>query len=207
MVKEKSFIGEYSVGLSMVLPLKNILHERYRCATPIFPWITREGSNISKYIHKNDLFRIIGIYPRRPKLVQDKTDIEFKFNQQIINGANCGLQLGIPIIAGCPIVRNFWELSDNPKFLWINLGLSGRNEFSVKVESGVPNFIGLSNDLLLHDQEFLSIIDLHSKIFSIQDAINVFKEISRESLRVPYYSRFVFGGTYKPIYFLLKENE
>jgi hypothetical protein len=207
MIKEKSFIGEYSVGLSMVLSLKVILHERYRYVTPIFPWITREGSNISKYIHTNDQFRIFGIYPRRPKLTQDKTDIEFKFNQQILNGANRGLKLGLPIIAGCPIVRNFWELSDNPIFLWIKVGLSGTEEFSFKVVGDSPNFTGLSNDLLLHDQEILSFIDLHSKIFSIQHSIEAFKEISRDSLGVPYYSRFVFGGIYKPIYFLLKENE
>ena len=102
MSEAKSFLGEYSIGLSIAPCIKGILHKKYKYVTPIFPWVTREGSNISKSLHRNDRFKIFGIFPRRPKLTSDGEDMEFKINLEVISGANCGLKLGIPLIAGVP---------------------------------------------------------------------------------------------------------
>jgi hypothetical protein len=204
MSEAKSFIGEYSVGLSIVPCIKEVLHEKYKYVTPIFPWATREGSNISKYLHRSDYFQILGLFPRRPKLTSESEDIEFKINVQVIAGAYCGLKLGIPIIAGCPLVKNFWELSDNPRFIWIRLELNKNADFMIKIKEKESLTPVLANILFNKNQDILDYINEKAKFFSIEQALKAFREVKMATLNLPFHSRFVFGGVYKPIYFLLK---
>ena len=200
----KSFLGEYSIGLSIAPCIKEILHKRYKYVTPIFPWVTREGSNISKNLHRNDRFKIFGIFPRRPKLTSGGEDIEFKINSEVLAGANSGLKLGIPLIAGCPLVKNFWELSDNPRFIWIRLNLDKKDDFLFKIKEGETFTPPLSRILFNTNQEILDYIDVKTKLFSIEEALKAFREIKMTSMNIPYIPRFGFSSTYKPIYFLLK---
>lgn len=204
MSEAKSFIGEYSIGLSLVPYIKEILHEEYEFVTPIFPWLTREGSNISKYLHRNDQFKIFGIYPRRPKLAFESEDLEFKINAHIIDGAHSGLKLGIPIIAGCPLVKNFWELSNKIKFLWIRLDLDNNNDFLFKIKKSETFNPALSRILFNKNHEILDYINENANLLSIELAIEAFKEVKMATISAPFYSGFLFGGGYKPIYFLLK---
>lgn len=50
----------------------------------------------------------------------------------------------------------------------------------------------------------LNYINEYAKLFSIDEALNSFKEINMKSMNFEFYPRFGFGGIYKPIYFLLK---
>jgi len=204
MSEAKSFIGEYSVGLSIVPCIKEILHEKYEYVTPIFPWMTREGSNISKFLHRSDQFRILGIFPRRPKLTSDSEDIEFKINAQIIAGAYGGLELGIPIIAGGPLVKNFWELSNNPRFIWIRLELKKNDDFLIKIKETECFTPALTKILFNKNQEILDYLNEKAKLFSIEEALDAFREVKMITMNFPFHSRFLFGSVYKPIYFLLK---
>ncbi len=204
MSEAKSFIGEYSIGLSLVPYIKEILHEEYEFVTPIFPWMTREGSNISKDLHRNDQFKIFGIYPRRPKLTLDSEDLEFKINAHIIAGAYGGLKLGIPIIAGCPLVKNFWELSNNIKFLLIRLDLDKNSDFLFKIKKGETFKPALSRILFNKNHEILDYINEKAKLFSIEQAIKAFKEVKMKSMNWASYPRFGFSGGYKPFYFLIR---
>lgn len=205
MNKAISFLGEYTIGLSIAPTIKELLHKEYKFITPIFPWMTREGSNISKHLHKNDQFKIFGVYPRRPKLHSDSTDIEIKINANIILGALEGIKQGIPIIAGCPLVTNFWELSDNPKFVWIKLNLETIDDLQIKLEKNEPFPSAFSNLFFSENQYILNYINEHAKMISIDEALNSFREINMKSMNSEFYPRFGFGGTYKPIYFLLKD--
>jgi hypothetical protein len=204
MSKATSFLGEYSIGLSIVPVIKELLQTEYRFVTAIFPWMTREGSNISKVLHKTDQFKIFGVYPRRPKLKYECEDIEIKLNGQIIAGALQGADIGIPIIAGCPLVKNFWEFSENPNFLWINLALDIYNDVEFIIEKGKDISPELSSKLL-EKQDILNFIIERAKLFSIEEAVNAFREINMKSMNLNLYPRFGIGGVYKPIYFLLKD--
>ncbi|ADQ79155.1 hypothetical protein Palpr_1005 [Paludibacter propionicigenes WB4] len=205
MNEAKSFIGEYTIGLSIAPYMKNILKEKFKYVTPIFPWMTREGSNISKYLHKNDQFKILEIYPRRPKLTTKSNDIEFKINAQIIAGASSGLKLGIPIIACCPLVKNFWELSDNPEFIWVKLKLEKDEDMSIGIKENESFNPKSASIYFVNNSEILDYIESNSKLFSIEKALLAFREINMESSHLDFYPRLGFGGIYKPIYFLLKE--
>lgn len=201
-----SFLGEYSVGLSIVPAMKELLHLEYDFVTPIFPWMTREGSKISNQVHQKDRFLIFGIYPRRPKLTTDSDEIEIKINEQIISGAKGGDKLGIPIIAGCPLVKNFWELSNKPDFLWINIDNNEAQDFIFRVKGLETLPPVLQKMVFKESQEILDYIKTKAKLFSIGEALYAFREIKMTSIHTDYYPRLGFGGIYKPIYFLLKNK-
>ena len=63
MNEAKSFISEHTAEYILIPKLKNILQRRFCIVTPIFPWATREGSNLSNQIHKSDRIRVVGLFP------------------------------------------------------------------------------------------------------------------------------------------------
>ena len=207
MKKATSFIGEHTTELAIVPILKKILHNEFEFVTPIFPWMTREGGTMSKYLHKNDKFKIFGVYPRRPKMTpKDKESIYLKINEQIIIGARSGLSLGIPIIAGCPLVRNFWELGKTPDCLWINLDFSSNVDIEFQIKQG--GSLVLDESLLKRifhgENELINYIIENVSTFTIDKALDAFRKIKMDSINLEFYSSFAFWGGYKPIYFLLK---
>lgn len=207
MKKATSFIGEHTVELTIVPILKKILQKKYEFVTPIFPWMTREGSNISKYLHKNEKFKIFGLYPRRPKFtISDKENIYLKISEQIILGAQSGLALGIPIIAGLPLVKNFWELGNNPQCLWMKLVFEANEnlDFKMKFDGTLSLDIELSKKVFQKENEILNYINENTKSFEINEALEAFRKIKMDSINMGFYSSFAFMGGYKPIYFLLK---
>lgn len=199
-----SFIGEHSIELAIVPILKKLLHKRYEFVTPIFPWMTREGSNISMYLHKNDQFQILGVYPRRPKVVSENEDFYFKINAQVVAGAFSGMNLGIPIIAGCPLVKNFWELGKKPDFVWIKLDFDITDDLQIQIRQEEPFEPALSKIILSAKHEILNYVIDNARFFTIDKALTAFREINMKSMNSDYYPRFGFGSIYKPIYFLLK---
>jgi len=207
MSNATSFIGEHTVELTIVPLLKSILEREFTFVVPIFPWMTHEGGSISKIIHKDDEFKIIGLYPRRPKLSKIKIDtIILKISSQIVFGAKGGKSLGIPIIGGLPLVRNLWELSNKPECLWFKLD-SDKDE---QVEYEIPfNKIYQPEKLLSKitfksEDDMINFLKKTAKTFNMVEAIKAFGKIKMDSMNLDFYSSFAYMGGYKPIYFLLK---
>ncbi len=207
MKKPTSFIGEHSVELAIVPILKDILEKEYEYVTPIFPWMTREGGSVSKYLHQTDKFKVIGMYPRRPKItISDKENVYLKINEQIILGAQSGLALGIPIIAGFPLVKNFWELGKNPNCLWLKLDFKTNKNFEFQIDFNKA--LGLNNELskkiFKKEDEILKYFNKNAKVLEINETLEAFRKIKMDSINLNFYSSFAYMGGYKPIYFLLK---
>ncbi|MCE2895838.1 MAG: hypothetical protein LW721_15505 [Flammeovirgaceae bacterium] len=207
MSKATSFIGEHTVGLTIVPILKSILEKEFTFVVPIFPWMTREGGSISKLIHKHDEFKIIGLYPRRPKLSTLKPDsVILKISSQIIFGAKGGKSLGIPIIGGLPLVRNLWELSNKPECLWLKLDLNEDEQIEYEITFNKNYHLekSLSIRTLKSEAEIIQLIRETAKTFNIVEAIEAFRKIKTGSMNLDFYSSFAYMGGYKPVYFLLK---
>jgi len=207
MSKVTSFVGEHTVELTIVPIFKSILEKKFKFVVPIFPWMTREGGSISKLIHKHDEFKIIGLYPRRPKLsTSGNENIFLKISGQIIYGARGGQALGIPIIGGLPLVRNLWELSNNPQCLWLKLDFDDHEQLNFEIIFDKIDKVekSLSKRILKSNIEIIQLIDKTAKKFNIDGAIEAFGKIKMDSMNLDFYSSFAYMGGYKPIYFLLK---
>lgn len=207
MSKVTSFIGEHTVELTIAPIFKRILEKEFEFVVPIFPWMTREGGSISKLVHINDEFKIIWLYPRRPKLSAKEADSIFvKISEQIILGARSGEDQGIPIIGGLPLVRNFWELSKNPECLWLNIDFEddAKLEYEIKFDNSFKPEELLSEKVLKTDNEIIQLISKKAKSYNINEAVEAFRKIKMESMSLNFYSSFAYMGGYKPIYFFLK---
>ncbi|HAS6741155.1 TPA: hypothetical protein GRI37_22920 [Vibrio parahaemolyticus] len=201
-----SFICERSAEYALIPELMKELKKKFEYVTPIYPWISREGSNISKELHGMSSFKVIGLYARRPKLSSlDDPTIKVKFSEQIIYGSRTAWKLGIPIIAGCPLARDFMELGDCKKFLWANLSKFSSHDIDFIAEVNADGVVSnqpkgyFFNDL----SEVSALVDSASKDFDIRKFIEVIKDIKMNSKGYNQYVPMAFMGGYKPVYFLL----
>lgn len=202
MKKATSFIGEHTAEFVLVPILKRILQKEFEFVTPIFPWMTREGSNISALIHKDDKFKIVGLYPRRPKIhLQTKNTIFVKLNSEIICGAKFGKENGLPIIAGCPLSQNLWELGQTPKCMWIKLDFEQPITKELEIDLTKNNSVNreLYKMVFRNETEIYNYIDKIAKTFDFCTAIEAFRNIKM----IGAYG-IAFMGGYKPVYFLIK---
>ena len=207
MGEATSFICEHTAEYILVPELKKILRNKFNTVVPIYPWASREGSNIAKELHKHDTFKMVGLYPRRPKLISvSSPKIIVKINAQILRGAQTGLKLGIPIIAGCPLAKNFWELGNNPNCVWIELNQDSTKDWELPLEPCQPleYFNQISKSIFTTEKDLLTYLNENAKPIDTNSAISSFREIKRVSGGIDSYSYFRFMGLYKPVYFLLK---
>lgn len=202
----KSFISEHTAEYVLVPNLKSILCKEFNTVTPIFPWATREGSTISRHLHKGERFKVIGMYPRRPKLTGSDPYITVKLNRQIFVGAQCGMEFGIPIIAGCPLVRDFWELGNIPVCLWLKLDQFSNDDVQLDIEQIQPYSITnqMSKFLFSNDEALLSYLTERAKLMDFDIALSAFGNIKLSSRDLEFFSFFKSMGGYRPVYFLLK---
>ena len=207
MSKVTSFICEHTAEYILVPELKKILHKRFDVVTPIYHWASREGSNISKELHRHDKFKVVGLYPRCPKLVSAATlKITVKINKQILIGAQSGMRLGIPIIAGCPSVRNFWELGNNPNCVWIKLDQGSTETFELEFEHiQSSNYMNqTSKSTFSNEEDLLTYLSEKSELLNFTQAISYFRKIKMDGEGTGFNYPFRFIGGYKPVYLLIK---
>ena len=199
-----SFISEHTSEYILVPRLIYILKQKFEFIIPVFPWITRECGNLSKITHCNDKFRVVGLYPRRPKFSMGDERIHIKINGELVNCANEALKNKVPMIAGCPLVRNFWELDERASCVWLKLNDKTLPFYDLDNKTGAS--IGYSTQkrekFLNSNDDILDFIIANSEELSMTDFLRVIRIIRHEAG-----SRGYFMGGYKPVYFLLKNSD
>jgi hypothetical protein len=203
MRKAASYICEHSAEYTLVPKLKKILKKKFEFVTPIYPWLSREGSKVSHNLHKKDEFYAVALYPRRPKIPSiDPIEIEIKINPELIKGARVGSEHGIPVIAGCPLATNFWCLGDEPEFLWMKINDDCKEIHTAKAtKSNKWSIIDNSkNSIFKSEEQLLEFVSENKKMLNLKRFIEAVRDFHYRSS----HSFWVFGGRYKPVYFLLK---
>lgn len=189
-----SFISEHTAEFSLVPSLKRILEQQFEYVAPVFPWLSRELSSISKRLHADDNFYILVMFPRRPK-VSEKKKLFVTINGELELFKEVGVDHGVPVIAGCPNSTDFWDLAKCTDHIWLNIGHPDSYDYLISIElleSG-------SGSLRISDDEIISIVKegmLHT--------LDSFEDFIREAR----YSQpqMFYGSRYKPVYFLIKAH-
>ena len=197
-----SFICEHTAEYVLIPKLTQILKLKFDQVIPIFPWLTREGNNLSKQIHGQDEFKIVGFYPRRPKINLKDNKVIIKINSEFIDGAEEALKMNIPMLAGCPLSKSFWDLDNNTKCIWIKLTNKTKRYYEVQYSiENTTEFNVIDNTEILNGQEeILDFIISNSKTHNFESLIRGIHSIREHSSTV----NFMGFGSYKPVYFLLK---
>ena len=190
-----SFISEHSAELSIVPRLKLELEKHYNFVTPLFPWFKRETSNISMQVHHNDEFKILALFPRRPKLENGESNKVFiTINKDLLGFKELASTFNVPVIAGCPVSTNFWELSKCKNYILVEINEKTTSDYLYQVTNKRDKKAkkGLSISRLV------KMID-KSSTFNIEK----FQDLLLE-LRSAIPGAYFFGPRYKPTYFLIK---
>ena len=117
-----SYISEHNAEYSLVPALKKILQEQYGHVAPVFPWISRDFSKISRHLHKDDMFHVLVMFLRRPKLNDlDSNEIYFTINWEVEAFKKIAEVKGVPVITGCPVAGDLWSLSNCEDYAWLDL--------------------------------------------------------------------------------------
>jgi hypothetical protein len=198
-----SFICEHTAEYVLVPKLTTILKLKFDVVIPVFPWMTREGNNLSRQIHAQDKFRVVGFYPRRPKIDLENNKIVVKINKELIEGA--ASQINIPMLAGCPMAKSFWELNDNTKCIWIKLTDKTKHHYVIEYnkEDAIEYRVLDDTEILDGKEEILDFVFSRSETHNFQSLIDGIVNIRRHIST----GKFMGFGGYKPIYFLLKNNQ
>lgn len=199
MKRLASFISENSLSLTVSENLKNILLKKYSSVVPLMPWLTREGSSISKLLHKNDLFKVVGCYPRRPKINELK-EYNFKVGKKIIESSEFSENNGLPIILSMPVIQNFWELSEEPFIIYSKIDYEISGDYFITLNCDRSFIQENQNRLSLKSDDIFDIIDDKSDVFNVESLFRLYREIN--NINNP--SRFGYYSVYKPLLFLIK---
>lgn len=181
-----SFISEHTAEFALIPNIINIIKNEYEYVVPIFPWLNREGGRLAHSLHQNEEFKVIGIYPRRPKFDSNRTSCLIKINEELIETAVIAKIINIPMIAGAPISKNLWELYNNPIC----------KLFHLTDDTQTLNFIDLNNTL--ENEIDLLLIVRQANPHTYQSFISAVRYLRQGN------SRMFFSSTYKPVYLLIK---
>lgn len=198
-------MSEHTAEYVLIPKLIEILKQKFEVVIPIFPWATREGNNFSKSIHRQDKFRIVGLYPKRPKLNLKDHKIILKINKEFLDGAKEASNLSIPMITGCPMARNLWELDEKTKCIWIRLSEKTRDFYNIDYSDELsPEYkILQSDEVLVNNDDLLNFIIDSSEKQDFDFLIQAIYAIKSHGYTVS----FMGIGSYRPIYFLLKDDK
>lgn len=204
-VQYSSFISEHTAEYILIPKLTQILKQKFELVVPIFPWMTREGNNLSKSIHGQDSFKIVGFYPRRPKINLAENKILVKINSEFLEGAKEASRMKIPMLAGCPLVKSFWELSEETQCIWIKLNGETKSLYQIEYnrEKSTEFMISDSIGVLEKDEDILNFVTTYCDTYDFESLIQAIQTIREHSSTV-YFMGF---GSYKPIYFLLSDKK
>jgi len=205
MKEYSSFLSEHTAEYVLIPILTNIFKLKFEIVIPIFPWITREGSNFSRTIHRQDKFIIVGLYPRRPKLNLTDHKILIKINSEFMDGAREASRIKIPMMAGCPLARNLWELNESTKCIWIKLTDKTKAFYNIEYDDVIaPEYkILQKEEVLISNDDILNFVINSSKDQDFEFLIQAIQTIKSHGYAI----RFMGFGSYKPVYFLLKNGK
>lgn len=203
-----SFICENTASFVLVNQLTKILSQYWINTIPLHFWNTREGSNLSRSCNPSTGIKILALFPRRPKVSSlNQTYIEVKFNESLFPQASLLNKAGISVIGGIPLVSNIFDLNLNAQCMWFNFVNSSDQDifFSIDLENKtcIHSFRNQDAIIPVSDVELIDHIDQNCRLVLWRDVIDILKRV--RNYQVDYYHfGSLFGATYKPIYFILK---
>ncbi len=206
-----SFFSEHTAEFALVPRLRNILATRFKDVTPIYFWKTREGNSLSTHIHKNQVVRVLALFPRRPKLVSPESrTIWGKINQELMKFAHASYEAGIPAIVGLPLARSLTELCNSCEPMWIALDsncLEDSEDILFEVDVLTRKIVSVLPDRrqlnIKSEEEIPTLLTDAASPMAWSESTKLMGSLRTGQYNDNFISRFFFLGGYKPVYLIV----
>lgn len=117
-----SFMSEHTAEYVLVHDIVRKLESRFPQVIPIYLWLNREGNSMGRQALEGMQIKLVAIFPRGPKVGYPGDErILVKFNSSILRQAFLARSVGIPVLAGVPLVSNLSIYRIDSKSLWFIL--------------------------------------------------------------------------------------
>jgi hypothetical protein len=196
-------MSEHSAEFVVVPALARILASTYKRVTPLYVWLSREGSGWAGDLETP--LRVVVLFARRPKVEwPGQSSIRMKINSELHRDASYWKSRGIPAFAGVPLVSSLATLDFRSRCAWFSIGsrddgletivslsLGGAADHSVPV----PGIRGP-----LTDRELIEMVCREATETTWGKTVFAIREHRRSiaQLQTPF-----FSPGYKPVFLLL----
>lgn len=208
-----SFMSEHTIEYALVSHLRRIFSERFGRIIPIYLWLTREGDNMALESIAGDLFSLIAVFARRPKVVSpDQETILVNFNSSVLRAAYEHRARGIPVFAGVPLLTSLRDFHLDVDCAWFEVFGQEEEDEDLSLE------LSLAGDLIkpipvrspirgpIVEEEVARVASEQSKMAEWRKWVSHIRD-ARKALRDPFRSDFMwFGRAYRPFYLLLPSH-
>ena len=110
---------EQTASYALMTHLCSILSNTSENITPLSFWSTREGSHISQECDDGRPHRLIGFFPRRPKLTSvNSSQILVKINESLTETLDHAAEVNVPMIIGVPLATSILDYRLNSPCSW-----------------------------------------------------------------------------------------
>lgn len=205
-----SFMSEHTAEYALVNEIVRILSRRYSSITPIYLWLSREGSSnaVRSLAHRH--FKVVAVYPRRPKVQSPGSgSMRIKFNNTVLIAAREYHNRGIPVLMGSPLVSDLASFRTGTSCTWFRLAGhdSPTGDWHATVALGgeliesLPERSPIAGPLD-HDS-IISYVSSSAIDAEWPEWLRTIRETRKSSRFLEDRSFLWFGRTYKPFYLLL----
>ncbi len=117
-----SFMSEHTAEYALVTDIIDRLSSTFTEIVPMYLWLSREGNRMGRKAFENREIKLVAIFPRRPKVaIPDEDHILVTFNSSIQRFAYLARSLGIPVLAGVPLIVDLSSYRIDSKCRWFAL--------------------------------------------------------------------------------------
>lgn len=191
-----SFMSEHTTEFYVVPRFRAIIEKRFSPALPMYFWSSREGT--ARAANAGVHGRLCALFARRPK---DPTPshVTMKVNAEVFDDAFYLRKLGVPAFVGMPEVVSFLDLAGEFSCTWFSLRATDETQSDFYFISSAP----VEPDTRIHgpldEEQICRIVDDECRDLTWAEAVGCMSEARRSAAP----GRFIFGPSYKPVYFFI----
>lgn len=112
-------MSEQTASFALMTHLCSVLNNISENVIPLSFRATREGSILSRLCDNGHPLRLIGFFPRRPKLIStEDTQLITKINAHLFAAIDRAAEVHVPIMIGLPLVASILDYRLNSPCAW-----------------------------------------------------------------------------------------
>lgn len=199
-----SFLSEHTAEFVLAPRAAEVFSSYAAAAIPIYYWATREGSRLARESSPHAHLRVVSIFARRPKVEHIGSGrITAKLNRELFEYSIAAKKVGIPTLAGIPLVASLEQLRQSCRCVWFRLHELPAADVEIAMNIDGQCVDSYCRPGLTGPTELKALADdvvQAAAILEWRDALEVLRELRRVGRDQGF---MTFLGGYKPFHVLL----